>query len=155
MFIDIGGVKMDKNYQEDRNKSFPIVSPKDYFDANGYVRTDLFEDKAEKIAKSFSSDDNSKKIKNTQIRKFYDEVLRLKLKIESANNPEEKFKETLPYIKMLIPKVVYSKNRGNANEAFEEFIKSIKDINELQKFTVFCDLFECVVAYCKIYCKDT
>jgi len=154
MFIDIGGIKMDKKYQEGRNKPLPRISPEDYFDANGYVKTDLFEDKAEKIAKSFRYGDTGN-IKGTQIRKFYDEVLRLKLKIESANNPEEKFKEILPYIKMLIPKVVYSKNKGNANEAFEQFIESIRDINELRKFTVFCDLFECVVAYCKIYCKDT
>lgn len=145
---------MDKNYQEDRNKPLTKISPEDYFDANGFVKTDLFEDKAEKIAKSFRYGDTGN-IKGTQIRKFYDEVLRLKLKIESANNPEEKFNEILPYIKMLIPKVVYSKNKGNANEAFEQFIESIRDINELRKFTVFCDLFECVVAYCKRYFKDT
>jgi len=155
MFIDTGGVKMDKNYQEDRNKSFPRISPKDYFEANGFVKTDLFEDKAEKIASSFRYD-NTGNIKGTQIRKFYDEVLRLKLQIESANSPEEKFKEILPYIKMLIPKVVYSKNKKTANEAFENFIKdNIREIHSRREFTVFCDLFECVVAYCKRYFKDT
>jgi CRISPR-associated protein Csm2 len=155
MFIDTGGVKMDKNDQKDRNKSFPNISPKDYFEANGSVKTDLFEDKAEKIASSFRYD-NTGKIKGTQIRKFYDEVLRLKLKIESADNPDEKFKEILPYIKMLIPKVVYSKNKNTVNGAFENFIKNnIREIRRYKEFMVFCDLFECVVAYCKEYCKDT
>ncbi|MGE4547745.1 MAG: type III-A CRISPR-associated protein Csm2, partial [Desulfurella sp.] len=94
---------MDRDNQRYCNQP-SIISPKDYFDTNGFVKTDLFVDKAEKIAQSF----NSGGIKGTQIRKFYDEVLRLKLQIESADNQEEKFKEILPYIKMLIPKVVYA-----------------------------------------------
>ena len=149
---------MDKNYQEDRNKPLTKISPEDYFDANGFVKTDLFEDKAAKIAWGFKYG-NTGNIKGTQIRKFYDEVLRLKLQIEqieSADNPEEKFKEILPYIKMLIPKVVYSRNKKTANGAFEEFIKdNIRKIRNRREFMVFCDLFECVVAYCKEYFKDT
>ncbi|MGB9745224.1 MAG: type III-A CRISPR-associated protein Csm2, partial [Desulfurella sp.] len=86
------------------------------------------------------------------IRKFYDEVLRLRLKLDSANDKEKKFAEILPYLRMLIPKVIYSKSRNNVDESFESFIKmNIENITKVKEFEVFCDLFEAVIAYTKKY----
>lgn len=143
--IEKGGLSMNESNMDHRNIK---VTPKDYFKEDGNVREDLFVDRANDIAKSFSQ--SRQDIKGTQIRKFYDEVLRLKLKIDSSNNREERFKSILPYIKMLIPKVIYAEKRKTANEAFEDFIKSnIGGIENLEQFDVFCDFFEAVVAYSK------
>ncbi len=121
------------------------ITPDDYFDENGNVRLSLFVEDAEKTAKSFKEE---KAITTSQVRKFYDEILRLKIKIDSAKDEKEEFKKILPYIKMIIPKVVYSKEKKTANSNFESFIKNnIGKIDTLEKFRVFCDFFEAVVAY--------
>lgn len=137
------------NQPQQETNRYPGITPKDYFKGNGIVNEDLFVTKANEIAESFSKEGG---IKGNQIRKFYDEVLRLKLKLNSADNESQKFNEILPYIKMLIPKAIYSKSKKTANNSFESFIKmNIAGISELKQFYVFCDLFEAVVAYCKKY----
>ncbi|MGC8502919.1 type III-A CRISPR-associated protein Csm2 [Desulfurella sp.] len=143
------GQKNPNQYNENRNR-YPGITPKDYFKPNSdIVKDDLFSVTADKITESFSKEGG---ITGSQIRKFYDEVLRLRLKLDSANDKEKKFVEILPYIKMLIPKVIYSKSRNNTNESFESFIKmNIENITKVKEFEVFCDLFEAVIAYTKKY----
>ncbi|MGC9168814.1 MAG: type III-A CRISPR-associated protein Csm2 [Desulfurella sp.] len=145
------GQKNPAQHNENRNK-YPDITPKDYFKPNSdIVKDDLFSVTADKITESFSKEGG---ITGSQIRKFYDEVLRLRLKLDSANDKEKKFVEILPYLKMLIPKVVYFKNRKNVNvdESFESFIKmNIENITKVKEFEVFCDLFEAVIAYTKKY----
>ncbi|SDC51174.1 Protein of unknown function [Desulfurella multipotens] len=142
----------EKDNSEQKNPSHNIT-PKDYFKPNSdIVKDDLFSVTANKITESFSKEGKIKGIRI--IRKFYDEVLRLRLKLDSANDKEKKFVEILPYLKMLIPKVVYFKNRKNVNvdESFESFIKmNIENITKVKEFEVFCDLFEAVLAYTKKY----
>ncbi|MGC9102621.1 MAG: type III-A CRISPR-associated protein Csm2, partial [Desulfurella sp.] len=108
---------------------------------------------ADNITESFSKEGKIKGIRI--IRKFYDEVLRLRLKLDSANDKEKKFAEILPYLRMLIPKVIYSKSRNNVNKSFESFIKmNIENITKVREFEVFCDLFEAVIAYTKKYSRE-
>ncbi len=148
------------NYHNEPNTqkevSLPNITPDKYFDEHNNVRPSLFVDDAENTAKSFrNSLNNERPMKGSQVRKFYDEVLRLKLQIQSSENEEEKFKKVLPYIKMIIPKAVYSKAKNNANTNFERFIKdNIGNINNIEQFEVFCDFFEAVVAYCKVYLRE-
>ncbi|WP_291490191.1 type III-A CRISPR-associated protein Csm2 [Desulfurella sp.] len=144
------GQKNPYQHNENRNR-YPGITPKDYFKEpnSDIVKDDLFSVTADKITESFSKEGG---ITGSQIRKFYDEVLRLKLKLDSASDKETKFVEILPYLKMLIPKVIYSKNRNNANESFESFIKmNIENITKVREFEVFCDLFEAIIAYTKKY----
>ncbi|PMP65198.1 type III-A CRISPR-associated protein Csm2, partial [Desulfurella multipotens] len=137
---------------------YPDITPKYYFKPNSdIVKDDLFSVTADKIAKSFFNNKDRIKgpITESQIRKFYDEVLRLRLKLDSANDKEKKFAEILPYLRMLIPKVIYSKSRNNVNKSFESFIKmNIENITKVREFEVFCDLFEAVIAYTKKYSRE-
>jgi len=141
----------EPNTQKEAN-----ITPDKYFDEHNNVRPSLFVDDAERTAKSFSNPPNNERpMKGSQVRKFYDEVLRLKLKIQSSKDKEGEFKKILPYIKMLIPKAAYSKEKKTANTNFKKFIENnIGNINKLEEFEVFCDFFEAIVAYCKVYLKE-
>ena len=133
-----------------QQKQYPGISPKDYFDKDGDVVVDLFNSKADDIAKSF----DIKRTSISQVRKFYDEILRMKMKIFFSNNKEREFKKQLPYIKMILAKAVYSSKRGNIDKNFKEFLdRNIGEIKELKEFEIFCDLFESVVAYSILYLK--
>ncbi len=132
-----------------QQKQYPGISPKNYFDKDGDIVVDLFSDKADSIAQSFY------KTKVSQIRKFYDEVLRIKMKIFLSNDKKREFKKQLPYIKMILAKAAYSSKRKNIDKNFKEFLdRNIGEIKELKEFEIFCDLFESVVAYSKQYLKD-
>jgi len=130
-------VKYDfKFWQESTDKK--IVNPK------------LFSEEAKKIADNFNSSKTGEKNKNknnpTQIRKFYDEILKYKTLIKDEND----FKKYHAYINMLIPKAAYSKGRNLVTQEFTEFIKySLSLINDYKDFIVFVNLFESVIAYYK------
>jgi len=134
----------------------------------------LFKDKKEKILKeSLLSTIAENKVKSfrkrndrgfdlkdnptsTQLRRFYNDVLTLKNKIDHYDKDvkEEKFKQLLPYVKMLKAKVAYSKSRNNVNKEFKKFIDEYVDsINDLDDFYAFCDFFEAIVAYAPLYLK--
>ena len=133
---------------------------------NRIVKVNLFSDTANEEANSFIKvyKDKWGNIKgkkgtpsSTQIRKFFNDLLVIKQKIENILDKNEKkieFKRQLPYIKMLKAKVAYAKSRDNVNQEFVEFIrKYIKEINDLDDFFVFCDFFEAIIAYSKLIYK--
>jgi CRISPR type III-A-associated protein Csm2 len=116
------------------------------------IKEDLFSNYAEKVAKCFIGENKPKKeIKNisyTQIRKFYNEVLRLKSEYENSD-----FKTILPYFRMLKAKVfaAYNSRPKKVNKNFKIFIEKNIDYvgdNE-ERFKIFCTFFEAVVAYSK------
>lgn len=134
---------------------------------NEIVKEDLFS----KIAKQevekfliFYTDKKTGKKKaskgtpsSTQIRKFFNDLLIIKQKIENTLNENSKdleFKRQLPYIKMLKAKVAYAKSRDNVNQEFVDFIeKYIDEVNEKEDFFVLCDFFEAIIAYSKALYK--
>ena len=128
-------------------------------DAKEKVDPTLFDEKAESTAKKFGeayfkgkrSINNSK----SQIRKFYDEVLRNKTIIENTiYSQDEEFKRRLPYIKMLKAKAAYAREREKITPSFKDFIdQNIDSIMDWNDFKVFCDFFESVVAYSAVYVK--
>ena len=83
------------------------------------IDPDLFSNKAEMLAKVIFNESTSKLNKPTQIRKFYDEVLRFGSMIKT--NPEE-FEIILPYIKMINAKVAYAMGRDLISKGFKDFI---------------------------------
>ena len=117
-----------------------------YFEdkSKGIVNRDLFT----KVAESWVDEiAKSGKISLTQIRKFFDEVLKRKIAIETGAST---FDRELPYILMLKAKVTYARARGNVNEAFKKFIEnSLSAIKDKNDFWVFVDFFESVIAYSK------
>lgn len=83
----------------------------------------------------------------TQIRNFYDYVLKLYEKVYSK---QEAFANVLPFIKMLNSKVNYANARGVVNDKFVKMIsacvKEVKNEKQLETFKLF---FEAVIGFSK------
>lgn len=118
------------------------------------IHSDLFSDKAEALAKEIckaglnNRGDKLEKNKISQIRKFYDEVLRFSDFLKSG----EDYKSILPYIKMLHAKVTYAEGRKLVTTEFKSFIKQSLDQlteNNPQAFEVFLNFFEAFMGYYK------
>ncbi len=98
--------------------------------------------------------DIGENVKNTQIRNFYDQVL--KLYEQSKRLKDEEFvTDLLPFVKMLNSKVAYAKTRTSSgkpliNNEFAQMMNScinqVKNKNDLQTFKLF---FESVIGFHK------
>ena len=111
----------------------------------------IAEDWAKEVKKSCEVN-NGKPTNNkpTQIRKFYDEVIRFNSIVET--NPDE-FDNILPYLKMLNAKAAYAVGRKNlVSDEFKQFIsKSLSQIKDKDDFRAFVGLFESFIGYYKFY----
>jgi len=116
------------------------------------IEPDLFSEKAEELAKKIYKEQlesRGKANKPTQIRKFYDEVLRFDSIVKA--NPTE-FENILPYLKMLNAKAAYAMGRDLVSKGFKDFISySLGQIHTKEDFDVFADLFEAFMGYYKFY----
>jgi CRISPR-associated protein Csm2 len=111
------------------------------------LEAELFSSVAETLAKELSASQKSNK--RTQIRKFYDEVLRLNSLAKS--NPND-WDNILPYANMLIAKATYARGRNLVTEEFVEFIKkSMSQIHDPKDLDVFANLFEAFMGYYRKY----
>jgi CRISPR-associated protein Csm2 len=109
---------------------------------------DLFSKTAEYYAKKvrFSGKNNP-----TQLRRFYDELIMWNDKVQLARDEQGKsrrddaYKESSPFIKMLIAKVAYSKGRNHVDETFETMfrhcINQITDAESLKHCKLFMEAF--------------
>ncbi len=114
------------------------------------LEPELFSLIAEDWAKNVK-DSNGKDRKNkpTQIRKFYDEVIRFNSIVET--NPDE-FDNILPYLKMLNAKAAYAVGRKLVSDEFKQFIsESLLQIKDKDDFIAFVGLFESFIGYYKFY----
>jgi len=116
----------------------------------------LFSDKAEKLAKEIHTaglNDRQRldRNKRTQIRKFYDEVVRLN-SIASRRKNAEEWDNIIPYVNMLIAKAAYAEGRKLVTVHFTSFMKdSIGQIRGPEDLAVFTNLFEAFMGYYKQY----
>jgi len=134
---------MEIKFWEDRNKKI--------IEKNLYSK--VADDIANKVYEDYQSS-KSKKNNISQIRKFYDEVLRFDSILKSF--PEEKrneeFKKILPYLNMLNSKAAYAEARNLVSNNFKDFIKSgLSNINTKKDFDVFVGLFEAFMGFYKYY----
>jgi len=87
--------------------------------------------------------------KRSQLRKFYNEVLRLNGLVR--NNPAD-WENIMPYVSMLIAKSVYAQGR---NKVTPEFVKMLKDgVNQIQTkedLEIFVNFFEAFMGYYRQY----
>lgn len=129
---------MEVNFWKDRNKK--------------QIDPELFSTVAEEIAKKIykeQQDSRGKANKPTQIRKFYDEVIRFDSMLKV--NPQE-FENILPYIKMLNAKAAYAMGRDLVSSEFKSFINnSLNQIKAKEDFDAFAGLFEAFMGYYKFY----
>jgi len=104
--------------------------------------TEMFLTKAEAIAKKLNDGSRNIDISTTQYRKFYDKILELTEKSEGLSEKDFKNK-ILPFVKMVVSKVAYSKSRRHCGNNFEMLMKeSIKKVNseeELKNFKLFLE----------------
>ena len=117
------------------------------------VDPDLFSGRADVLAKKIYDEQRQSKgekaNKPTQIRKFYDEVLRFDSMLKS--NPAD-FDNILPYLKMLNAKAAYAMGRDLVSKGFKDFISnSLNQINDKDDFDAFAGLFEAFMGYYKFY----
>lgn len=117
------------------------------------IDPELFSAKAEALAKEIykeQAESKGGKANNpTQIRKFYDEVLRFDSMVKA--NPSE-FESILPYLKMLNAKAAYAMGRDLVSKGFKDFISySLGQVHTKDDFDVFADLFEAFIGYYKFY----
>lgn len=115
------------------------------------LKEEIFSSEAENLAKKvFDERKGSDAInKPTQIRKFYDEVLRFDSIINL--NPQD-FNGMLPYLKMLNAKVAYAYGRNLVSKGFKDFItECINKIKDVDDFKAFVSFFEAFMGYYKFY----
>ncbi|NWG04356.1 MAG: type III-A CRISPR-associated protein Csm2 [Syntrophaceae bacterium] len=126
---------MDLTFWKDKNKK--LIDP------------DLFSTKAEELAKSIYGEQTGKANKPTQIRKFYDEILRFEGILKAS--PTD-FDNILPYLKMLNAKAAYAMGRELVSKKFKDFISnSLNQVKDKDDFDVFAGLFEAFMGYYKFY----
>ena len=106
----------------------------------------LFSDIADKRAEIISKYD--KKFNNySQIRKFYDEVIRI-----NTLAKHEKWEHILPMVHMLNAKAAYAKGRKLITDEFLDDIKScVKQVNQIKDLQLFANYFEAFMGYYKSY----
>ncbi len=103
----------------------------------------LFSDVAMDLAEKIYSSGRGKANKRSQLRKFFDEVLRLK-----SLSKNEDWGNILPYVNMLLAKSVYAEGRGNTTNDFTRFIKeSINEIRNQEDLEVFATFFEAFMGF--------
>lgn len=118
---------------------------------NKSIEPTLFSEKAEELAKEFAKDNQrSRKVnKRTQIRKFYDEVLRLDN--ESQSRPEQ-WDNILPRLHMLIAKAAYARGRELVSDNYLSFIKtSIGQVFNPEDLKVFANFFEAFMGFYRLH----
>ena len=113
------------------------------------VDPNLFTQRANEVVESFIENGRARVSKH-QARKFYNQVLLIQEKIDLANDPEVAFKRQLPFLRMLISKAYYARERKKVNQSFYKFIETnAGQISDLEEFRIFVHYFETVIAYCE------
>jgi len=113
----------------------------------------LFSTTAEQWAKKIKESGGGKSNKRTQIRKFYDEVVRYNTLAKVNKEDKKDWDNILPYINMLIAKAAYAKGRNNL--VTEDFVGLLKDcveqIRDPRDLDVFTNFFEAFMGFYRQY----
>lgn len=145
--------------QDRQEPSPPQVQTVTYFDGRGNLREELVDMEAEEQAKTLAH----ARLKHTQLRRYYEDVLNLRRRLEheTANRPgateEEVFLKLRPEFKMLRAKAYYANKRSDKifPDAFRTFIETnVNSVKNAADFKAFCQYFQAVVAFHKVYAED-
>lgn len=113
------------------------------------IDPELFSSRADMLAKRIHDEGRSRANKPTQIRKFYEEVLRFDGILKA--NPSD-FENMLPYLKMLNAKAAYAMGRELISKGFKDFISdALGQITDKDDFDAFTGLFEAFMGFYKFY----
>ena len=105
----------------------------------------LFSDAARDWAEKIYSSGRKSANKRSQLRKFFDEVIRLNSL--SKSNPGD-WENILPYVNMLIAKAAYAQGRGKVTPEFVDLIKCcIDQVHKDRDLDVFANFFEAFIGF--------
>lgn len=114
--------------------------------------SELFNKVADKWAEKIGNGRGG--VQNTQMRKFYDQVLDLQQKAKHLDNQEFQT-DLLPFVKMLNSKVAYASTRNSGggkivNKAFVDMMTScINQVEKREDLNTFKLFFEAVIGFHK------
>ncbi len=106
----------------------------------------LFSERAERLAKEIADEGGKNRNKSSQLRRYFDEIVRLNTLAQAQDCDEERMRfQILPQVHMLVAKVVYAKGRKLVTDAFVQMMKSgidqVESRKDLQVFTNFLESF--------------
>lgn len=123
----------------DNRPAAPQVPLGPFFDEEGNLMIDWVTGKA----KQFAEEIDTRDLKSTALRNFYNEFLRIK------NLPTKNVEEKKIFIRLLISKAHYKRTTANLPPRFVTFIERlINEVNDdLQRFDKACLVMEAIVGY--------
>lgn len=151
-----GGYGNKSSFEDKSVTKSPIEIKTFYKEGTKIPLPNLFDEIASNVADSFVG--KNKKgfeigVTSTQLRRIFDEVKRYE---QILSQPDAKWEEQLPYIRMIKSKVAYSVARAAKSKPdekgvysnLEKFISSsIKQIEEEKDYHVFVSLFEATYGF--------
>lgn len=109
---------------------------------------ELFSIKADEIAKKIGNEDE-KKNKSTQLRRFFDEITRLNTQAQADGAD---WNMILPHVHMLVAKTAYAQGRNLVTQSFVDLMKSgITQTKEKDDLQVFANFLEAFMGFYKVY----
>ena len=112
----------------------------------------LFSKTAEELAKAIRDDHEQRRKcnKRTQLRKFYDEVVRLAAL--AGKRPDEEWVNILPMVHMLTAKAAYAMGRDLISGDFMEFIRdSVEQVKDPEDLKLFSNFFEAFMGFYRLH----
>lgn len=107
----------------------------------------LFSDVAMDLAEKIYNSGRGKANKRSQLRRFFDEVIRL-----NSRSKNEEWDNILPYVNMLIAKAAYAQGRNNVTLDFVDLMKDcIREVHEKKDLEVFANFFEAFIGFYRKY----
>ena len=121
----------------------------------GRLDPKLFSVKAEELAKQIGTEGRKdrNKNKNSQIRRYFDEIVRLNTLAQEKDKDDEWMQyKVLPQVHMLVAKVVYAQGRNLVTQSFVDMMKSgIEQIENRKDMQVFTNFLESFMGYYKMH----
>ena len=113
----------------------------------------LFSERAERLAKEIAKEGRNKQNKSSQLRRYFDEIVRLNTLAQSQDCDEERMRfQVLPQVHMLVAKVVYAKGRKLVTDSFVQMMKSgIDQVESRKDLQVFTDFLESFMGFYKLH----
>lgn len=119
---------------------------------NKILNPQIFSTTAEQMAKDIANEGRGRINKGTQLRKFFDEVVRLN---QLSKTNSQKWENILPQIHMLSAQAAYSHGRGHIGEKFLSIIKdNVVDVETPGDLDAFKNFFEAFLGFYKIVGRD-
>jgi CRISPR-associated protein Csm2 len=136
------------HHQNRDNHSPPPLSIDDIRFSDAGVTPELYAGVAEAKAKAIAASGGNDQNKNTQLRRFYNELIQWNEKVNTTGTISERadrYKKFAPLVKMLHAKVVYAQGRNRVDKnfviMFRQVINEIKDPDTLHQAKLFMEAF--------------